>query len=292
MKLLNYYRQRRSAISFELFPPQTIKGLKDLEERLPKLISLDPSFITVTYGALGSAQNRTLAIASKIKNEYGMEVAHHLTCVSSSKDHISTLLKEIENNNIENIVALRGDPPLGEKNFQPQLNGFRHADELVQYIKSKGHFGVAVAGYPEKHIESPDFDTDLINLKRKVDAGADIIITQLYYDNKYFYEFVNRCRSIGIDKPIIPGLMPIINLDQIKRITGICGATIPDDLLSKLEEAKDDPQSLHELGIEHTTMQARDLLENGVPGIHFYVLNRYFHIAEIMDRIHDLLQIN
>jgi len=290
MKLSNYYKPDHTAISFELFPPRTERGARDLEERLPKLISLKPSFITVTYGAFGSEQNKTLEIASKIKNEHHMDVAHHLTCVSSNKDDIDNLLVQIKENNIDNIVALRGDKPEASNAFEAPANGFSHANELVSHISKSGNFGVAVAGYPEKHIEAQDFETDLFYLKRKVESGADVIITQLYYDNDHFYEFLARCRSIGINIPIIPGLMPILNLDQIKRITSICGATIPKDLLAKLEAVKDDPNKLHEIGIEHTTRQALDLIRHGVQGIHFYVLNRYFHIAEIMEQIKPALQ--
>ena len=290
MKISNYYDLAQTTISFELFPPRTDKSARDLEERLPRLISLEPSFITVTYGAFGSDQNRTLEIASKIRNEYQVDVAHHMTCVSSSKEDIDQLLAQIKENNIDNIVALRGDKPETSNIFSPPENGFSHANELVAYIREYGDFGLAVAGYPEKHIEAEDFETDLFYLKKKVDAGADVIITQLYYDNDHFYDFLTKCRDIGIDVPIIPGLMPILNLEQIKRITRICGATIPRDLLAKLEDAKDDPDKLHEVGIEHTTNQALNLIQNGVTGIHFYVLNRYFHIAEIMERIKPALQ--
>ncbi len=290
MKLSNYYNPEHTTISFELFPPRTERGARDLEERLPKLISLDPSYITVTYGALGTEQNRTLEVASRIKNVYDMDVAHHLTCVSSDKEAIDKLLGQIKENNIDNIVALRGDIPEGSTSFETTPNGFSHANELVSYIRRSSDFGIAVAGYPEKHIEAKDFKTDLFYLKKKVESGADIIITQLYYDNDHFYKFLEKCRSIGIDVPIIPGLMPILNLDQIKRITSICGATIPQNLLTRLESVKDDPKKLHEIGIEHTTLQALDLVQNGIQGIHFYVLNRYFHIAEIMDRIKPALR--
>ncbi|MBI2856442.1 MAG: methylenetetrahydrofolate reductase [NAD(P)H] [Chloroflexi bacterium] len=289
MKFADYYRDGHPAISFELFPPRTEAGLAALEERLPRLISLKPSFITVTYGAMGTTRERTLEIASKIRNEYGMETAHHLTCVASSRDEMSEILEDIRKHNIENIVALRGDPPQGEATFTPPKDGYSHANELVQHIRRFGGFGVAVAGYPEKHTEAPDLETDLGNLKRKLDAGADAVITQLYYDNRHFYEFVDRCRSIGIQQPIVPGLMPILNVEQIKRITGLCGATIPPDLLGQLEGAKDDEERVHQIGITHTANQALDLLNHGVPGIHFYVLNQYFHIAEIMERIRPAL---
>jgi methylenetetrahydrofolate reductase (NADPH) len=285
MKLSDLYGSGSPSISFELFPPRTIEALEALEDRLPMLIELGPSFISVTYGALGSNRSLTLEISSLIKNKYGIETAHHLTCVGSSEREITTMLEEIRKHNIENIVALRGDPPRGDLVFNAPADGFSNGDELVKHIRDFWGFGIAVAGYPEKHIEAPDMETDLWNLKRKVDSGADAIITQLYFDNSHFYKFVENCRAIGIEQPIVPGLMPILSVTQIRRITEMCGATIPADLMRKLEDAGDDNSLVHEIGIEHTARQAKDLLDNNVPGIHFYVLNRYFHIAEIMQRI-------
>jgi methylenetetrahydrofolate reductase (NADPH) len=290
VKFAELYKTGRPAISFELFPPRTERALAELEERLPKLIALGPSFMTVTYGALGSTRERTLEITSRIKNDYGMEAAHHLTCVGSSRNEIGLILEDIRKHNIENIVALRGDPPKGETEFTPPKDGYGHGNELVEHISRLGGFGIAVAGYPEKHLEAPDFRTDLQNLKRKVDSGADVVITQLYYDNRHFYDFVERCRAIGIHQPIIPGLMPILGVEQIKRITSSCGATIPKELLRQLDDAGEDEERVHEISIVHTANQALDLLNQGVPGIHFYVLNRHFYIAEIMERIRPALR--
>ena len=285
MKFSDFYGKGHPAISFELFPPRNAKSMADLEERIPKLIALGPSFITVTYGALGSTQERTLEITSRIKNEYGMETAHHLTCVGSSRDEITAILEKIRQHKIENIVALRGDPAQGDATFTSPEDGYSHGDQLVEHIRAFGDFGIAVAGYPEKHIEAPNAETDLQNLKRKVDSGADAVITQLYYDNSQFYRFVEQCRALGIRQPIVPGLMPILSVGQIKRITDMCGATVPEQLLRQLEEAGSDEERVHEIGIAHTANQALDLLHHGVPGIHFYVLNRHFHIAKIMKRI-------
>ena len=292
MKFSELYKSERPDISFELFPPRTDRTLAELEERLPKLIDLGPSLITVTYGALGSTRDRTLEITSKLKNEYGVECAHHLTCVGSTREEIGVILEDIRKHNIENIVALRGDPPRGEAEFTPPKAGYSHGNELVEHIGRVGGFSIAVAGYPEKHLEAPNLENDLQNLKRKVDSGADVIITQLYYDNHDFYDFVERCRAIGIHQPIIPGLMPILSVEQIKRITSMCGATIPAELLQSLEDARDDEERVHEISIIHTANQALELLNQGVPGIHFYVLNRHFHIAEIMERIKPALKRN
>lgn len=285
MRFAEIYEKPSPVISFELFPPKTEKGVEVLGKRLPKLIDLEPDFISVTHGAMGSTRGRTLEITSKIKNGYGQEVAHHLTCVGSTRDDISRQLEAIQKYGIENIVALRGDPPQGEASFQVVEGGYSHANQLVERISEMGGFGIAVSGYPEKHIEAPDLDSDLGNLKRKVNSGADVIITQLFYENEDFYRFVERCRRLGIQEPIVPGLMPILNATQIKRITEMCGATIPDHLLKAMAEAGDDKEAVHQIGIEHTSEQALDLLEHGVAGIHFYVLNQHFHIAEIMERI-------
>ena len=290
MKFCDFYASDDPVISFELFPPHSERGLARLEERIPKLIALRPSFLTVTYGALGTTRDRTLEVVSKIRNIYQQEVAHHLTCVASTREEIARLLKKIRRENIENIVALRGDPPQGEKEFQAPPGGYRYGNELVEHIRRFGGFGIAVAGYPEQHIEAPDFETDLKNLKRKVDAGADAVITQLFYDNRFFYDFVDHCRAIGIKQPIVPGLLPILNLEQIKRITRMCGSSIPTRLLAKLAKAGDDQDRVHEIGINHTVAQAVDLLNQGVSGIHFYVLNQYFHIAEIMEQIRPVLE--
>ena len=289
MRLEQLYSDRKPVISFELFPPQTEEGFSRLERRITKLISLKPSFMTVTYGALGSTRGRTLELASKIKNSYGMEVGHHLTCVGSTSEDIEQLLQDIRREKIDNIVALRGDPPEGQAKFQPPPGGYEHADQLVEYISGFGGFGIAVAGYPEKHIEATDLKTDLMYLKRKVEMGADAVVTQLFYDNRLFYDFVDRCHSLGIDKPIIPGLLPILSLDQIRRITEVCGSTIPEELLDRLIMAGGDRKEVHRIGIEHTVDQARDLLGQGAKGIHFYVLNQYFHIAEIMEQLRSLL---
>ena len=239
---------------------------------------------------MGTTQEKTLELVSKIKNLYGKEAAHHLTCVGSTREDIGHILNTIRRENIENIVALRGDPPRGQASFEPPKGGFQYGNELVEHIRGVGGFGIAVAGYPETHIEAPDFEADLQNLKRKVDAGADIIITQLFYDNQCFYNFADRCRVLGITQPIIPGLLPILNLEQIQKITQMCGARIPDALLQKLTAAGKNQNLVRKIGTEHTIRQAIDLLNHGVPGIHFYVLNQHFHIAEIMEAIRPALR--
>jgi methylenetetrahydrofolate reductase (NADPH) len=281
-------------ISFEVFPPKTDAAMKTLRRVLPELIDLGPSYMTVTYGALGSTRERTLEIASLIKREHGMESACHLTCVGSSRADLDRILDDISRAGIENIVALRGDPPQGETAFAPPPDGYCHANELVAHIRRRhGNgatgFGLAVAGYPEKHIESPDRDTDLRHFKNKVDAGADIVITQLFYDNADFFSFVAAARALGVTTPIIPGLLPVLSARQVMRITSLCGSKVPSDLQVHLETAGEDDGKAEEIGIRQCVAQATELLRRGVPGIHFYVLNKSSHMRRIMAALHPVL---
>lgn len=283
--------RRGPLISFEVFPPKTDAAMGHLRGILPELIALGPTFMTVTYGALGSTRERTLEIAALIKREYKMETACHLTCVGSSRAELERLLDEIRGSGIENIVALRGDPPKGETAFVPPADGHAHANELVAHIRrfAGSGFGIAVAGYPEKHLEAPDRDVDLANLKRKVDAGADVVVTQLFYDNADYFDFVRRARAAGITQPIIAGLLPVLSTKQIRRITSLCGSKIPPALQAALEAASDDDARAEDVGVRHCVAQATELLQKGVPGIHFYVLNKSSHMKRIIEQLRPLL---
>ena len=292
MRFPEYFKDGgKPIISFEIFPPKTDKGMGPLLEIIPELVALGPDYITVTYGAMGSTQHMTLEIASLIKNVYKMETACHLTCVGASRNELDEILRRISDSSIRNIVALRGDPPQGDKTFIPPSDGYAHANQLVEHIRrlesEKGQepFGIAVAGYPEKHIEAPSMEIDIANLKRKVEAGGDIIITQLFFDNEFFFNFVERARTAGITVPIIPGLMPILSVKQIKRITSMCGSSIPHELQLELESAADDDEKASEIGIRQCIRQAKDLLSHGVSGIHFYVLNKSTHIRKIIEAL-------
>lgn len=278
-------------ISFEVFPPKTDAAMESLRRILPELIELGPSYMTVTYGALGSTRERTLEIAALIKREYRMESACHLTCVGSSRADLDRILDDIRDSGVENIVALRGDPPRGETTFVPPPDGYCHGNELVAHIRRRhgADFGLAVAGYPENHIESPDRATDLRHFKNKVDAGADIVITQLFYDNADFFSFVDAARSLGVSKPIVPGLLPILSAKQVRRITSMCGSKIPPALHDDLEAAAEDDGHAEEVGIRQCVAQASELLRRGVPGIHFYVLNKSNHMRRIMDQLRPVL---
>jgi len=265
--------------------------MESLQVVIPELISLKPDFMTVTYGALGSTQERTLEIASTIKNNFEMETACHLTCVGASITELDHIIRRIYEANIRNIVALRGDPPHGEETFVPPANGLSYAHELVKHIRKfeekEGieRFGIAVAGYPEKHLEAESMEKDIANLKLKIEAGADVIITQLFFENKFFLNFVKKVREAGIHVPIIPGLMPIISVRQIQHITSMCGSSIPGELQSELKLAVDDDDKAQEIGIRQCIRQAQDLIASGVKGIHFYVLNKTTHIRRIMEAI-------
>lgn len=279
-------------ISFEVFPPKTDAAMDSLRRILPELIDLGPSYMTVTYGALGTTRReRTLEIAALIKREYHMESACHLTCVGSSRADLDRILDDIRDSGVENIVALRGDPPRGETAFVPPPDGYCHGNELVAHIRRRhaADFGLAVAGYPEKHVESPDRDSDLRHFKNKVDAGADIVITQLFYDNADFFSFVDAARSLGVAKPIIPGLLPVLSAKQVQRITSLCGSKIPPTLQAELEAAGDDDGYAEEIGIRQCVAQAAELLRRGVLGIHFYVLNKSSHMRRIMAQLRPVL---
>ena len=282
MSFSSAYGTGKFGLSFELFPPKTPQGEEALFAQVEELVKLGPSFITCTYGAGGSTREKTLDITARVRSLHGLDVASHLTCVGSTVDNLRAYLAEAARRGVQNIVALRGDPPQGESAFKPVAGGFRHANELVALIRSEfPAMGIAVAGYPEKHQEAPDEATDLANLKRKVDAGADVVLTQLFYRNEDFFRFRERCDQMGIRAPIVPGLLPVLSFAQIRRITSLCGARLPDDLVRALESQGENERGQFEVGVEFATRQTQELLDAGVPGIHFYVLNR----AEATQRV-------
>ena len=264
----------RPCISFEFFPPKSEQGLAQLRETLASLRELRPSFVSVTYGAAGSTRERTLELVTHIREDYGIEAMAHVTCVGSSRDELHELLCRLDSAGIENVLALRGDPPVGQPRFKPHPDGFRYASELIAFIRRHFAFCIGGACYPEKHPEAVSFEADLHALRKKVEAGAEFLITQLFFDNRVYFDFVQRVRAMGISVPIIPGIMPITNVRQVERFTQMCGATIPKHLLDELHRLKDDPNAVLSLGVAHATAQCLDLLEKGAPGIHFYTLNK------------------
>jgi len=286
MRFIDAYGPGRFGLSFELFPPRTEAGERNLYSHVGQLMRYAPSFITCTYGAGGSTQDKTLEIASRVHQEFSVPVASHLTCVGRTVDQLRDYLMRAEELGVENVVALRGDPPKGDDSFKPVEGGLRYANELVAMIRAEfPGLGIAVAGYPEVHQEALSPESDLEYLKRKVDAGGDVIITQLFYDNADFLRFRDQCEAAGIEAPILPGLLPVTNLAQIKRITSMCGARLPKDLTEPLEAAANDEAGQFEAGVEHATRQTQELVDAGVPGMHFYVLNRSEATSRVLDSV-------
>ncbi|MBV9837131.1 MAG: methylenetetrahydrofolate reductase [NAD(P)H] [Solirubrobacterales bacterium] len=260
--------------SFEFFPPKTDEGERNLRSTLAALQALEPDFVSVTYGAGGSTRGRTLELTKWIKQELGIEAMAHLSCVGASREELHVILDGMAQAGIENVLALRGDPPRGETEWRAHPGGLRYSTELAALIREHYPFSIGAACFPEVHPEAQDMAHDLHFLKEKVDTGASFLITQLFFDNELYFRFVEEARAVGIETPIIPGVMPITDLGQIKTITGMCGATIPAGLLEQLEARAEDPVAVVELGVSYATLQCAELLARGAPGIHFYTLNR------------------
>jgi methylenetetrahydrofolate reductase (NADPH) len=260
--------------SFEFFPPRTPEGEQTLRTSLEALRALEPNFASVTYGAGGSTRERTVEITKWIKQELGIEAMAHLSCVGASREDLHRVLQDIELSGIDNVLALRGDPPRGETEWRPHPEGLRYSTELAALIASSYSFCVGAACFPEVHPDAPDLAHDLRFLREKVEAGVSFLITQMFFDNEVYFRFVEEARAAGIDTHIIPGVMPITDVRQIKTITGMCGASIPEALLDQLEARADDPEAVLQLGVSYATLQCAELLARGAPGIHFYTLNR------------------
>ena len=283
MHLGSLYGPDRFGLSFELFPPKTPAGEQELFRHVEQLVEFRPTFITCTYGAGGSTRDKTLDVVSQVRSRFGCLVASHLTCVGATVDDLRDYLSEAARRAIDAIVALRGDPPQGDTTFRPTAGGLRYANELVELIRREfADFGVAVAGYPETHREAKSPKADLENLRRKVDAGADIVITQLFYRNDDFWRFRERCEAAGIRVPIVPGILPITNFAQIQRITSLCGAALPESLARDLAAEGDNAQGQFAVGVEFATRQVQALVDSGVPGLHFYVLNKSLATAAVL----------
>ena len=260
--------------SFEFFPPKTDDGERNLRASLEALRPLEPDFVSVTYGAGGSTRDRTLEVTRWLKRDLGIEAMAHLSCVGCTREELVAILDEIGAAGIENVLALRGDPPRGETEWKPHPGGLHYSTELAALISSGYPFSIGAACFPEVHPEAPDLAHDLRFLREKIDNGASFLITQLFFDNELYFRFVEEARAVGIDAPIVPGIMPITDAKQIKTITGMCGASIPESLLAQLEIRADDPDAVLQLGVSYATLQCAELLARGAPGIHFYTLNR------------------
>lgn len=285
MRLNEFFKPGHLGLSFEVFPTKTDEAFETLMGTIGELKEFNPDFFTCTYGAGGSTRDRTIQIIEALKNRFSQRVASHLTCVGSTVEQLRDYLDHAVSLGTDYIVALRGDPPKGQSEFQQTVGGLRYANELVSLIKSDyPQLGIAVAGYPEIHQEAPSAQVDLDNLKRKVDSGADIVVTQLFYDNQDFYRFVDQCEKAGIRVPIVPGILPILNLKGILRFTQLCKAKLPSSLIEKLSE-KDDEAWQSKVGVDYAIKQVSDLLQHGIPGMHFYVLNRSDSVGRVLQAV-------
>lgn len=261
-------------LSFEFFPPAKADGVGRLVETARRLEAVGPRFVSMTYGAGGSTRERTIEIVKRVRSETGIEPMAHFTCVGATVDELREVLDQMAASGIENVLALRGDPPAGVDKFERTEGGLGYANELVELIASEYEFCIGAACYPETHPEAESPEADVAALKAKVEAGASFLVTQLFFDNDAYFDFVDRARAAGIEVPIIPGIMPIGGVAQIKRFTSMCGASIPGRLMSELEARADDAEAVTDLGVAYATLQCADLLARGAPGIHFYTLNK------------------
>ncbi len=287
MKIADLFKEDKTVFSFEVFPPKRNNPIETIYNTLDELKELHPDFISVTYGASGSlADNRTCEIASAIKNKYGINSAAHLTCVNSTKEEVSEVLKQLKSHGVENILALRGDivPDV------PTKDDFAHASDLITYIKqSEYSFGISGACYPEGHLDSKNQVEDIVNLKKKVDAGAEHLISQLFFDNNVFYDFLEKARIAGINVPIEAGIMPVVNKKQIERMVSLCGASLPAKFTKTMSRYENRPEAMRDAGIAYAVEQIVDLVSQGVDGIHLYTMNNPYVAKRISDSIRTLL---
>ena len=284
MQIKDILKKTRT-ISCEFFPPREAEGIDNVLRAVERIQPYRPDFVSVTYGAGGSTRAFTEEITLRINRETALEVMAHLTCVGQTKAEIHQVLERLDAADIKNVIALRGDPPGGQENFVPVKGGFQYASELIEHIRKNFSFGLAAACYPEGHVESSDLGSDIEYAKLKVDTGADFLITQLFYDNQDFFNFMERAQKAGIRVPIIPGVLPILSTPQIRRFTTMCGAKIPQALDRQLDKYAEDDRAVRELGIEYSANQVRELWDSGVPGVHFYVLNRSYSVSKILDNL-------
>lgn len=284
MKIKDILKEKRT-ISCEFFPPREAEGIPGVMRAVDRIRPYNPDFVSVTYGAGGTTRAFTEEITATLKRETDLEVMAHLTCVAQTKAEVDQVLERLQHLGVENLIALRGDPPQGANDFVPVEGGFEHANELLTYVKGRYDFGLAAACYPEGHTEAPDLLTDIKYAKLKVDVGAEFLVSQLFYNNDDMFRWMEAAGQAGIDVPILPGVLPILSAAQIRRFTALCGAKIPQHLDQQLDKYADDDDAVRELGIEYATQQVEELWEQGVAGIHFYVLNRSYSVSKILDNL-------
>jgi methylenetetrahydrofolate reductase (NADPH) len=285
VKIKDILSSGEKSFSFEFFPPKNYSSILELGINIGQLMNLSPSFISVTYGAGGSTQEASFNLVDYINNKIGLITMAHYTCVNATKEKVAQDLDIFHDIHIENLILLRGDPPKGETKFKNEGGDFHFASDLIEFTAKQDRFCIAAAGYPESHPESATKESDLDRLKQKVDLGVDFVVTQLFFDNSYYFDFVNRAREAGITVPIIPGIMPITNFKQIKKFTQMCGAKIPGELVQKLEPHQDDLAKTYKVGVDFAIRQCRELIANGAPGLHFYTLNKSRATVDIFSSI-------
>lgn len=274
MNFHEIYNGKKPVLSFEFFPPKKEEGLVKTRALMARLNELNPDYMTVTYGAGGGTRGFTRDLVSYIQNDLKRPAVAHLTCIGHTSDEIDSVLDDLRSCNVSNVLALRGDPPVGSDTFVKTEGGFSCARDLAKHIKQRGDFGIAVAGYPEVHEEAESADSDLEYLKEKINAGGDIIITQLFFSADIYFSFKEKAERLGITAPIVPGIMPIAKVSQVRKFTQMCGASIPDELSDQLESIKDDDEAVVKFGIEYASKLCKELLEGGAPGLHIYTLNK------------------
>lgn len=286
VSLKDAYATGRFGLSFELFPPKTAESEATMWRTVDELMAFEPALVTCTYGAGGSTRGKTLDIVAGVRRRHDVPVASHLTCVGSTVDELRSYLREALDRGVSAIVALRGDPPQGQESFRPVAGGLRYAAELVALIRGEfPQLGILVAGYPETHQEATSPAADLENLKKKCDAGGDVVVTQLFYDNDDFLRFRDRCQALGITAPIVPGVMPVTNYAQVRRIASLCKARLPEEFTRPFEAAGDDEAAQFEAGVAYAARQVEELVAAGVPGVHFYVLNKSPATVRVLEHI-------
>jgi methylenetetrahydrofolate reductase (NADPH) len=283
VRIPELYTRREPVISFELFPPKSDEAEAALfRDAIPVLTALRPSFFSVTYGAGGGTRDRSLRITHRIRTDFHVEAMSHVTCVGSTPDMLGDVLNEAKSLGIENVLALRGDPPKGEKEFKPVPGGFRYAVDLIRFVRERGAFAIGAACYPEGHVECSDKRLDWDRTVAKVEAGAQFLITQLFYNIDAYFEFADYMKRRGVKVPIVPGVLPFLGAEQIKRFTTLCGAKLPDELRGRIEALAHDDESVRQLGVEYCTELCQKLLQAGAPGIHLYCLNRATSCGELL----------
>ena len=282
MNISDKFKEQVQGISLEFFPPKSSEGKDAFMKVVNELKAFDPLYVSVTYGAGGTTQDRTLNTLKWISKETNLTVMSHLTCIGATKMSMSALLKEYQDSGIDNILALRGDPPMNWPDFDQTRGEFKYARNLVDFVKKYDYFSIAVAVYPEGHTQSPSIEKDMEYTKQKIDAGADFGITQMFFDNRYYYDFRDRAAKLGITIPILPGIMPIVDCKKIVQFAGFCNASVPKEILDRMEPVMDMPEEMRKLGVEYAVKQCEDLIKNGVNYLHFYTMNRSDSVSEIL----------